>query len=57
MQTEARPDCPTSVTDLSSAFMSEWEQTPAAKLQKLVENLPRRVETFANRMLMCMCNE
>jgi hypothetical protein len=40
----ARPNRPTSVPDLTNAFVAEWKQVPAAMFQHLVESLPRRVE-------------
>ena len=40
----ARPNCPTSVPDLTNALVAEWKQIPAAMFQHLVESLPRRVE-------------
>ena len=40
----ARPNCPTSVPDLTNYFVVEWKEVPAAMFQHVVENLPRRVE-------------
>ena len=40
----ARPNCPTSVPDLTNALVAEWKQVPAAMFQHLVESLPRREE-------------
>ena len=40
----ARPNRPTSVTNLTNALVAEWKQVSAAMFQHLVENLPRRVE-------------
>ena len=39
----ARPNCPTSVLDLTNALVAEWKQVPAAMFQHLVDCLPRRV--------------
>ena len=33
----------TSVLDLAYAFVAEWEQIPAARIQNLVESVCRRV--------------
>ena len=40
----ARPNCPTSVPDLTNALVAEWKKAPAAMFQHLVESLSRRVE-------------
>jgi hypothetical protein len=40
----ARPNCPTSVPDLSNYLVAEWKQFHVAMFQHLVEILPRRVE-------------
>jgi hypothetical protein len=40
----ARPNCQTSVPDLTNALVAELKQVPAAMFQQLVESLPRRVE-------------
>ena len=40
----ARPNCPTSVPDLSNALEAEWKQVPAAMFQHLAESLPIRLE-------------
>jgi hypothetical protein len=45
-QQRARPTCPTSVPDLTSALVAEWKQIPATMFQHLVESLPRRVEAI-----------
>ena len=37
----ARPNRPTSMPDLTNAFVAEWKQVPAAMFQHLVESLPR----------------
>jgi hypothetical protein len=37
-------DRPTSVPDLTNAFVAEWKEVPSAMFQHLVESLPRRVE-------------
>ena len=39
----ARPNRPTSVSDLTNALVAEWKQIPTAMFQHLVESLPRRV--------------
>ena len=41
---QGRPNCPTSVSDLTNALVAEWKQVHAAMFQHLVESLPRRVE-------------
>jgi hypothetical protein len=40
----ARPNRPTSVPNLTNAFVAEWKHTRAAMFQHLAESLPRRVE-------------
>ena len=40
----ARPNRPTSVPDLTNAFVAEWKQAPAAMFQHQVESIPRRVK-------------
>lgn len=35
---------PTSVAELTNALVVEWEQIPAARLQHLVESLPRHFQ-------------
>ena len=40
----ARPNHPTSVTNLTNVLVAEWKQDPAAMFQHLAESLPRRVE-------------
>jgi hypothetical protein len=47
----AKPNCPTSVPDLTNAFVAKWKQVPTAILQHLVESLPRRVETVMAMIL------
>ena len=42
----ARPNCPTSAANLTSALVAEWKQIPAAMFQHLVESLPRRVDAI-----------
>ena len=41
---QARPNRPTSVSDLTNALVAEWKQVPAAIFQHLVGSLPRGVE-------------
>ena len=38
---EARPNCPTSVPNLTTDLVAEWKQVPSAMFQHLVESLPR----------------
>jgi hypothetical protein len=40
----ARPNCPTSVRDLTNALVPDWKPVPAAMFQHLAESLSRRVE-------------
>ena len=40
----AKPNCPTSVPDLTNALVAEWKQVPLAMFQHLVESLPRSVD-------------
>jgi hypothetical protein len=40
----ARPNCPTSVPNLTNALEAEWKQVPATIFQHKVESIPRRVE-------------
>ena len=42
----ARPNCPTSVLDLTNALVTEWKQVPAAMFQHLVQCLPIIVYAF-----------
>ena len=37
----ARPSCPTSVCDLTNAFLEEWSKIPLNTLLNLVESHPR----------------
>jgi hypothetical protein len=52
----ARPNCPTSLPDLTNALVAEWKQVPAAMLQYQVKSLPRIVGAViaANAILMPM---
>jgi hypothetical protein len=43
-QLRAKPNCPTSVPNLTNALVAEWKHIPGAMFQHLVESLPRRVE-------------
>ena len=40
----ARPNRPTSVSDLTNALVADLKQVPAAMFQQIVESLPRRKE-------------
>ena len=42
----AKPNCPTSVPELTKVFVAEWMQVPAAMFQHLVESLPSRLEAI-----------
>lgn len=46
-QMQIGPSCPTSVDDLTDAFVAEWQQISADRFKTVVENLPRRVEAGA----------
>ena len=41
---QARPSRPTSVSDLTYAFLEEWSKSPLNTLLNLVKSLPRRDE-------------
>jgi hypothetical protein len=45
-----RPNCTTSVPDLTNALVAEWKQVPTEMFQHLVERLPRRVEAVIEAM-------
>ena len=44
-QLRARPNCLTSVPELTHALVVEWKQIPTTMFQHRVESLPRRGET------------
>ena len=53
----ARTNGPASVPDLTNALVAEWKQVPTAMFQRLVESLPRGVETVIQQRGMPMILE